>query len=118
MSAISLTNFSSSLPTTSTPNYFKERRADLEQLNQALKSGDLVSAQQDYNNLVTLGKNDLQRDNPFLRSDRGQDFNEIGAALQNGDLSGAQQAFAALQSTFKVPPPSAGGTDSGVNVIA
>ena len=65
MSAISLTNFSSSLPTTSTPNYFKERRADLEQLNQALKSGDLVSAQQDYNNLVTLGKNDLQRNHPF-----------------------------------------------------
>jgi hypothetical protein len=118
MSAISLTNFSSSVPTTSTPNYFKERRADLEQLNQALKSGDLVSAQQDYNNLVTLGKNGLQRDNPFLRSDRGQDFNDIGGALQNGDLKGAQQAFAALQSTFKVPPASAGGTDSGVNVIA
>jgi hypothetical protein len=118
MSAISLSNFSSSVPTTATPNYFKERRADLEQLNDALKSGDLASAQQDYNNLVTLGQNGLQRDNPFLRSDRGEDFNAIGGALQNGDLTGAQQAFASLQSTFKAPPPTADSGQSSVNVIA
>jgi hypothetical protein len=120
MSAISLnipSSTSSSVHITATPNYFKERRAEMEQLNDALKSGNLASAQQDYNNLVTLGKNGLQRDNPFYRSDRGLDFNAIGGALQNGDLTGAQQAFATLQSTFK-KPPSAGGTDSGVNVIA
>src|SRR5271154_5994384 len=116
MSAISLTNIPSNGPTTSSPNYFKERRAEVQQLNDALKSGDLASAQQDYNNLVALGKSGLQRDNPFLRSDRGQDFNAIGGALQNGDLNGALQAFAALQSTFK-KPPSAGGTDSSLNVI-
>jgi hypothetical protein len=62
---------------------------EVEQLNEALKSGDLASAQQDYKNLVALGKNGLQRDNPFLRSDRGQDFNAIGGALQNGDLKPA-----------------------------
>jgi hypothetical protein len=122
MSAISLTNTQPSTPPsaprTSSPNYFKERRAEVEQLNQALKSGDLASAQQDYNNLVTLGRNGLHRDNPFLRSDRGLDFNAIGGALENGDLNGARQAFAALESTFKLPPPSAGGPDSSVNVIA
>jgi hypothetical protein len=122
MSAISLINIpsstSSSAPRTSSPNYFKERRAELEQLNQALKSGDLASAQQDYTNLVTLGKNGLHRDNPFFRSDRGMDFNAIGGALENGDLKGARQAFAALENTFKLPPPSAGGPDSSVNVIA
>jgi hypothetical protein len=118
MSAISLTNIPSSAPLTSSPNYFKERRAEVQQLNQALQSGDLASAQQDYNNLVALGKNGLQRDNPFLRSDRGQDFNAIGGALQNGDLNGARQAFAALESTYKLPPAVAGAAESSVNVIA
>ena len=97
---------------------FQRARAEVQQLNEALKSGDLASAQQDYKNLVTLGKNGLQRDNLFLRSDRGQDFNAIGGTLQNGDLKGAQRAFAALQSTFKTPPPTASGTDSSVNLIA
>jgi hypothetical protein len=119
MSAISLTNFSASVSNSGTPNYFQERRADLEQLNSALKSGDVASAQQDYNNLVTLGQNGLQRDNPCLLSDRASDFNAIGAALQNGDLAGAQQAFATLQSTFKTaPPPTADAGQSNVNVIA
>jgi hypothetical protein len=120
MSAISLINIpsatSSSGQARSSGDYFKERRAEVEQLNQALKSGDLASAQQDYTNLVTLGRNGINKNNPFLRSDRGQDFDAIGGALENGDLNGALQAFAALQSTFK-KPPSAGGTDSSLNVI-
>jgi hypothetical protein len=92
-------------PTTSLQTYFKERRAELQQLNDALKSGDLKAAQQAYNNIVALGNQVLHKDNAFLRSDRGLDFNAIGGALQNGDLAGAQQAFAVLQSTFghKVP---------------
>ena len=124
MSAISLINIPSSTASSGSgqvkvsPDYFKERRAEVEQLNDALKSGDLASAQQDYNNLVTLGKNDLNRNNPFLRSDRGQDFNAIGGAIENGDLNGARQAFAALESTFKTHPPSAGGPDNSVNIIA
>jgi hypothetical protein len=95
-----------STPPTSLQTYFKERRVEVQQLNEALKSGDLSAAQQAYNNIVALGNNELHKDNPFLRSDRGLDFNAIGGALQNGDLAGAQQAFAALQSTFggKLPP--------------
>jgi hypothetical protein len=122
MSAISLINIpastSSSGQVKASPEYFKERRAEVQQLNDALKSGDLASAQQDYNNLVTLGKNGLNRDNPFLRSDRGQDFDAIGGAIENGDLKGAQQALAQLESSFKQPPAAASGATGGVNVIA
>jgi hypothetical protein len=120
MAAISLTNVppSTSSSGTLTPNYFKERRVELQQLNQALKSGDLASAQQDYSNLVALGKNGLHRNNPFLRSDRGQDFNAIGGALENGDLNGARQAFAALESTYKLPPGTADASAGNINVSA
>jgi len=118
MSAISLSNIVpqplSTTPTVSTDpkstsfwqQYIDERRPEVQQLKDALQSGDLAAAQQDYNNLVALGNNVLHKDNPFLRSDRALDFNAIGGALQNGDLAGAQQAFAALQSTFgkKLPP--------------
>ena len=78
----------------------------MQQLKDALQSGNLAAAQQDYSNLVALGNNVLGKDNPFIRSDRALDFNAIGGALQNGDLAGAQQAFAALENTFqqKLPP--------------
>lgn len=145
MSAISLSSIvPQPLSTNSTPTnpktdffqkYFKERQPEVQQLNEALKSGDLAAAQQAYNNLVALGNKVLHRDNPFLRSDRALDFNAIGGALQNGDLAGAQQAFAALEATFKRPPspnlttPTAAAsstspdaieatTTSGVNLIA
>jgi hypothetical protein len=113
--------------------YTSERRPEVEQLNDALKSGDLAAAQQAYNNLVALGNKVLHKDNPFVRSDRSSDFNAIGAALKSGDLTGAQQAFAALEATFTQPPPaslttpppspnlsqgSEVGSSSGLNLIA
>jgi hypothetical protein len=111
MSAISLTNIplstTSSTPLTSWQTYVKERQPELQKLSEALKSGDLAAAQQDYNNLVALGNKVIHKDNPFLRSDRALDFDAIGGALQNGDLAGAQRAVAALVSTFqqkRVPP--------------
>ncbi len=110
MSIVSLTNLPLSTtppnPVTNLQTYFKERRPEVQQLGEDLKSGNLAAAQQDYNNLVALGNNVLHKDNPFLRSDRGLDFNAIGGALQNGDLAGAQQAYAALQSTFLHKPAS------------
>jgi hypothetical protein len=134
MSAISFSSLASLPPSsanTPTPKtnlqtYFKERTAEVKQLNQALKSGDLAAAQQDYNNIVALGNNVIHRDNPFFRSDRGLDFNAIGGALQNGDLAGAKQAFAALQSTYKLRPSdsssgssgSAANLESQLNVVA
>jgi hypothetical protein len=110
MSAISISNLplstTSPTPLTTLQTYFKERAPEVQELKEALKSGNLAGAQQAYNDLVALGKDVLQKDNPFLRSDRAFDFNAIGGALQNGDLAGAQQAFTALQSTFehKLPP--------------
>ena len=130
MSAISIANLplstTTTTPLTSRQTYFKERAAEVKQLSEALKSGDLAAAQQDYNNIVALGNNVLHKDNPYLRTDRGLDFNAIGGALQNGDLAGAQQAFAALESTYKVPPAGASSTastdaaagENGVNIIA
>jgi hypothetical protein len=130
MSAISSANLSLSTtttsPLTSRQLYFKERAAEVKQLSEALKSGDLAAAQQDYNNIVALGNNLLHKDNPYLRADRGLDFNAIGGALQNGDLAGARQAFAALESTYKLPPAESSSTAStnaaasasGVDIVA
>ena len=113
MSAINLSSVVSQplpAPTATTAStfwqqYISERRPEVQQLKDALQTGDIAAAQQDYNNLVALGNNVLGKDNPFTRSDRALDFNAIGGALQNGDLAGAQQAFAQLESTFKQPPP-------------
>jgi len=90
----------SSSPKTLLQQYLKERRPEVQQLQEALKSGDLAGAEQAYNNLVALGNKVLGKDNPFLLSNRAFDFNAIGGALQNGDLSGARQAFQALADTF------------------
>jgi hypothetical protein len=135
MSAISLPSLASLSPTLASPSstlasssdpssttkgelksYFKERNADVVQLQKALQSGDLAGAQQDYSKIVALGNNVLNKDNPYLRSDRGMDFDAIGGALQNGNMAGAQQAFAALQSTYGNPP--AGSPSSAADTAA
>jgi hypothetical protein len=78
-----------------------QRKTGLEQLGQALQSGDVNAAQQAFDALVRLGQNGPFRSStPFRRADREQDFEAIGQALQNGDLAGAQQAFATLADTF------------------
>jgi hypothetical protein len=110
MSAISLSNIApqpssttlrvSTDPITFWQKYIAERGPEVQQLKEALQSGDLSAAEKAYNNLVALGNTVLHKDNPFVRADRALDFNAIGGALENGDLAGARQAFAALQSTF------------------
>jgi hypothetical protein len=92
--------------------YFQTRRSDLQQLGQALNSGDLATAQTEFNNITTLGQSGpFASGNAFALSNREQDFNAIGAALQSGDLATAQQAFATLQSTFQ---RSGGGTPTPI----
>lgn len=91
--------------------YFQQRSSDLQQLSQALQSGDLAGAQQEFNAIQTLGQNGpFSTGNAFHASQRQLDFNAVGQALQNGNLAGAQTAFADLQSTFQpqqrsVDPP-------------
>lgn len=82
-------------------SYYQQRHTDLQQLGQALQSGDLASAQQAFNAIQTLGQSGpLASGEPFQNSQREQDFAAIGQALQSGDLAGAQQAFATLEQTF------------------
>lgn len=103
-----------SLFSQTSPGYFQQRRADLQQLSQDLQSGNLSAAQQDFASLQSLAQSGPFAGSAFKVSARQQDFAAIGQALQAGDLAGAQQAFAQLQSTFQPaahqdpPPPAAG----------
>ncbi len=85
--------------------YFQDRKGDLQQLGQALQSGDLALAQQSFSAIQILAQNGPFDGNAFLVNQRQQDFSAIGQALQAGDLAGAQQAFAQLQSTFSSKQP-------------
>jgi hypothetical protein len=105
--------------------YFQTRQSDLQQLGQALGSGDLARAQTAFNNIVTLGQSGpVPGGDPFFINQREQDFTAIGQALQSGDLAGAQQAFSTLKSTFNrgvgtpapVTPPNTT-TGSGPEII-
>jgi hypothetical protein len=93
--------------------YFQQRGSDLQQLGQALQSGDLAGAQQEYGAIQSLGQNGpFANGDAFKVSQRQQDFAAIGQALQSGDLAAAQKAFADLKSTFQhhhstEPPPAA-----------
>lgn len=81
--------------------FFQQRGSDLQQLGQALQSGDLAGAQQEFSAIQSLGQSGpFASGDAFKSSQREQDFAAIGQALQSGDLAGAQQAFAQLQSTF------------------
>jgi hypothetical protein len=103
--------------------YFHTRQSDLQQLGQALKSGDLAGAQTAYNNIAALGqKGPFAGGNPFQISQREQDFTALGTALQSGDLAGAQQAFSALGSTFTGakqinPHPVSSNSSAGPEII-
>lgn len=81
--------------------YGQQRQADLNQLGQDLKAGDLNAALQDFSALTALGQSGPNKNGQlFQQADRAQDFQAIGQALQSGDLAGAQAAFASLAGTF------------------
>ena len=91
--------------------YFHARNSDLQQLGQALQSGDIAGAKQEFNAIKAMGQSGpFANGQPFKISQRDKDFAAVGQALQSGDLEGAQQAFAQLKSTFQhhhstEPPP-------------
>ena len=89
--------------------FFQQSSSDVRQLGRALQSGDLATAQQEYQALVTLGQSGpFGNGDPFKVSPREQAFEAIGQALQSGDLAGAQQAFAQLTGTFRRAVPWSG----------
>jgi len=97
-------------------SFYQQRSSDLSQLGQALQSGDLAGAQQEYQALQTLGQSGpFASGDPFKMSQREQAFEAVGQALQSGDLAGAQQAFAELKSSFRhaVPVSSTPETPAG-----
>lgn len=91
--------------------FVQQRGADLQQLGQALQSGDLQGAQSAYSALQTLAQNGpLANSNEFDFSRRQQEFTQIGQALQNGNLAGAQRAFNELRSIRSTDPAGADGS--------
>ena len=111
MSVTGISSFDPTLPSSTPPagpiskkQYFEERNADVAQLNADVQAGNLSAAQQDYANIVALGKQDIGRNNPYYHADRAMDFNAIGGALENGDLNGAKTALADLYTTYEHPP--------------
>jgi hypothetical protein len=82
--------------------YFQTRGSDQQALGKALQSGNLATAQQEYNAIQTLAQSGpFAGGNAYLKTNRETDFTAVGQALQSGDLAGAQKAFAQLQSTFQ-----------------
>ncbi len=80
-------------------SYFSTRNGDVQQLGQALQSGNPADAQAAYNTITTLGKGGpFANGDAFRLSQREQAFTAVGHALQSGDLGAAQQAFAQLSS--------------------
>jgi hypothetical protein len=83
-------------------DYVQQRQTDLQLLDQALQTGDLAVAQQEFTTIQNAAQNGpLDNGNAFQNNQRQQDFAALGQALQAGDLAGAQQAFSQLQSTFR-----------------
>jgi hypothetical protein len=96
-------------------SYFQTRNSDVRQLGQALQSGDLQTAQTEFNNITALGQDGpFASGNAFRVPQREQDFDAVGQALQSGDLAGAQTAFAQLQATFNHGTTNPGGSGSGI----
>jgi hypothetical protein len=92
----------SSTPINQQQQYFQTRQQDLQQLGQALKSGDLAAAKTAFSAITSLGQSGpFASGNAFRISQRQQDFNAIGQALQSGDLGAARNAFAALKDSFR-----------------
>ena len=108
-------------------SFYQTRQTDLKQLGAALQNGDLVTAQQAYSALQSLGQNGpFSNSEPFSNTNRAQAFAALGQALQSGDLAGAIERYNArvneynarcanrprdavllsrVQATLSCPPP-------------
>jgi hypothetical protein len=81
-------------------SYYAARNSDLKQLGQALQSGDLSAAQQDFQAIQDLGQSGPFGGDAFKMSGREKAFDAIGQALQSGDLQDAQAAYGHLMNSF------------------
>jgi hypothetical protein len=74
----------------------QQRRTGFQQLTQALRSGNLNSAQQAFGALtksaITSGLQSVQL---------SQDLNTLRSALQSGDLAGARDAYSSVRESLQ-----------------
>ena len=100
MSIDAISSSSSSSQTSAMQTNFLQIRKLLEQLGQALQSGDLSGAQKAFASLQQLlpssSVNQAQNTQQTDQSTFTTDLNALGQALQSSDLSKAQDAFAKL----------------------
>jgi hypothetical protein len=73
-------------------NANQQRRAEFQQLTQALQSGSLTNAQQAFGSLT---KSTASSGIQSVQS--AEDLNTLASALQSGDLAGARDAYSAVQ---------------------
>jgi TolA-binding protein len=116
-------------------NHLRPERQDLQQLQQALSSGDLAGAQQAFAQFKQdfhAAHNGRALFQTGVSDTLKQDLQTLQSALKSGDLAGAQQAFTQFKSDFKAqqgppkePPVSAqsdsngrGASNGGINVLA
>ena len=86
--------------TNSLQNANQQRRTELQQLTQALQSGNLTNAQQAFAALASSGiGSNLQGVQLTQR------LNALGSALQSGDLAGARDAYSAVQQSLQSSSP-------------
>jgi len=101
MSIDSISPSYSPYQTNETQNPFLQIRKNVEQMGQALNSGDLTAAQTAYSSLRQLLPSSTadqeQTGQQVNQSAFSADFDALGQALQSGDLAKAQEAFARLQ---------------------
>ena len=69
---------------------WQQNRQVLDQLAQALQSGNLPAAQQTFSNL-TVNQNAMSDNSPL---------GKLGNALQSGNINAASQLFSALQPNY------------------
>jgi hypothetical protein len=81
--------------------YRQQRSADLAQLGQDLKAGDLSAARKDFAALRALGRSGPNKNGQtYQNAVRSQNLHAIGHALRKGDLAAAQSAYTVLTAKF------------------
>jgi hypothetical protein len=94
-------------------SYVQQRGTDLQQLGQALESGDLTAAQSAYSALKTLAQNGPFSDShAFNLMRRQSEFAAIGRDLESGNLTAARRAFAELRGNRASDPAGAEGSQT------
>jgi outer membrane protein assembly factor BamD (BamD/ComL family) len=91
--------------TQSAENTSQQIQPDFEQLGQALESGNLSAAQEDFATLEQLLPENNSTAAAASNHPMAQAFNRLSQDLKSGNLSAAQQAYANIQQDFQSQAP-------------